>query len=123
MNRQFGGFLLFMVTVLGADVTGKWSGSFDVTGPDGETKQSTAYMSLKQSGTEITGTAGPDENQQWPILNGKIDEDKITFEVQTDKPLIKFDLRLVEGHLKGEAKGEKDGKTVKASVDLTRKAD
>ena len=116
-------FLLFTVTLLAADVSGKWSGTFERTGPDGETKMSSSYMNLKQTGDEITGTAGPDENRQWPITNGKIEGDKITFEVQTDNPLLKFELRLIDGHLKGEARGEKDGKTMKAVLDLTRKAD
>jgi hypothetical protein len=42
------------------------------------------------------------------------------FEVQTDEPLVKFELTLVEGHLTGEAKAEHEGKSMKAAVDLQR---
>jgi len=35
-------------------------------------------MMLKQRGTEITGTAGPNENEQHLALKGKIEGDKIT---------------------------------------------
>jgi hypothetical protein len=47
-------------------VTGKWSGSFNATNPNGETKESTAVLVLKQTGTDITGTVGPNEDEQFP---------------------------------------------------------
>ena len=100
MKTLLGCLLLFSFTLSAADVTGKCTGSFDITGPDGETKQDHAFMNLKQNGDEITGTAGPNEERQWPISKGKIEGDKITFEVQTDEPILKFDLRLIDGHLK-----------------------
>jgi hypothetical protein len=115
-------FVLLLAPVLLAadDLTGKWSGSLVVTSPGGETKDEMAFMSLKQNGTEITGTAGERPDKQWPIQKGKVDGNKITFEVQTDEPLIKFELTLVDGHLKGEAKAEREGKSKKAAVDLQR---
>ena len=42
--------------VADVNVTGKWSGSCNVIGPDGQTKDSTAVLVLKQNGSEITGT-------------------------------------------------------------------
>jgi hypothetical protein len=45
--------LLFSALALGAaELTGKWSGSFDIPTPNGEIKADTVYMSLKQSGGE-----------------------------------------------------------------------
>ena len=102
------------------DLTGKWSGSFTIS-MDGETKDDSAYMDLKQSGTELTGTAGPNADQQWKIEKGKIEGSKVTFEVNADGPTLKFELTLADGHLKGEAKADFDGKTMKAAVDLQRK--
>jgi hypothetical protein len=103
-------------------VTGKWSGTFIVS-MDGETKDDTAYMELTQTGTELTGTAGPNAEQQMPIQKGKVEGNKLTFEVQTGGPLIKFELTLVEGHLKGQAKAEQDGRTMSAVVDVQRKTE
>ena len=40
---------------------------------DGERKDDTALMFLKHKGTELTGTAGPNADQQWPILKGKVE--------------------------------------------------
>jgi hypothetical protein len=115
-------FVLLLAPVLLAadDITGKWSGSFVITFPDGETKDSMAFMDLKQNGVGLTGTAGEGPDKQWAIQKGKVDGNKITFEVQTDEPLVKFELTLIDGHLKGEAKAEHEGKSMKAAVDLQR---
>jgi hypothetical protein len=38
------------LAVADANVTGKWTGSFNSIGPDGEARESTTIMMLKQSG-------------------------------------------------------------------------
>ena len=115
--------VLLTSVVASSDLSGKWSGSFLQTLPDGQKKDAQAFMDLKQSGTEITGTAGPSQNQQWGIRKGKVAGDKITFEIQSDgQPMISFELTLVDGHLKGEARAERDGKTMTAILDLQRTA-
>jgi hypothetical protein len=113
--------LLIASAVLAADLTGKWSGSILFNNPDGGTREGSAFMDLKQNGSELTGTAGPSADEQSPIQKGKVEGDKITFEVQTNGPLMKFELALVDGHLKGEAKAEFDGQVRKATLDLQRK--
>lgn len=116
--------VLVLTAVLFAaeDLSGKWAGSFNIT-LDGQTKDDLIYLDIKQKGTEITGTAGPSLEQQWPIQNGKIAGNKVTFEVKADEPLIKFDLTLAEGHLKGNANAEFDGKLMTAAVDAKRKVE
>ncbi len=117
-------FALFLVTAnfAATDVTGQWAGRFDTT-VDGETKEDKILLVLKQSGNELTGTAGPSSDRQWPILNGKLDGNRVTFNVQTPEPLIKFDLTLVDGHLKGNASAEHEGRSMKAVIDAQRKVD
>jgi hypothetical protein len=120
MKRTMCCFLLSVVSLL-ADVTGKWSGSFDITGPDGEIKSETAFLNLKQDGTKITGTAGPNEDHQMEIKTGKIEGAKIALEVLLeDGNVLTFDLALVEDHIKGNAKGEMDGEKKTAKIDVTR---
>ena len=116
------GGVLFLAPVLMAadDLTGKWSGSFVITFSDGETKDAKAFMDLNQKGAEITGTAGESPDKQWEVQKGKVEGNRITFELQTEGPLIKFELTLVDGHLKGEAKAEHEGKSMKAAIDLQR---
>src|SRR5262245_58600788 len=50
------------------DVTGVWKGTFTQTGG----QAGGAHIDLKQKGADITGTAGPAEDRQQPISNGKV---------------------------------------------------
>jgi hypothetical protein len=104
-----------------ADVTGKWSGSFDIT-KDGETKADIALLDLKQTGSKITGTAGPNADKQMPIRVGLIDGNTIKIEVEQegDDPVIYMSLVVDGDHMTGDAKAEKDDKKMSAKVDLKR---
>ncbi len=120
MKRTVCCLLLSVVSLL-ADVTGKWSGSFDVTGPDGETKADTAFLNLKEEGGKISGTAGPNEDHQLNIKTGKIEGDKIALEVTLeDGNTLTFDLTLAADHIKGDVKGEMGGEKMTAKLDVTR---
>jgi hypothetical protein len=101
------------------DLTGTWTGSFVMT-MNGQENPDTAHMVLKQEKGVLTGTAGPNVDQQWTILNGKVDGAKVTFDVQSDGPLITFTLTLADGRLKGDARGEMDGQVMTAKVDVGR---
>jgi hypothetical protein len=111
---------LASVALADVDVTGKWSGGFNATGPNGEAKVETALLELKQNGTEITGTVGPDEDKRLPIQKGKIEGDKITLEADNEGHLMKFDLVFADGRITGEAQISKDGETRKARLNLSR---
>ena len=116
-------FLLLLALTLTAaatDISGKWSGTFNVTFPDGRMEEHTAYLILQQKGNEITGTAGPNDEDQREILNGKIDGAKISFDVKTDREPIKFAVTLEGEHLKGDASQLEEGQTIKAKLDATR---
>ena len=108
------------VAIADVDVTGKWSGSFNATAPNGETKETTALLVLKQSGTDITGTVGPNEDEQFPIQKGKIEGDKITLEVDHDGQTMKFDLKVDSGRITGEVRGSREGQSMAAKIDVSR---
>ena len=102
-----------------ADVSGKWSGSFTPENGDG----GSAYLILKQSGATITGSGGPDANDQWPGLHGAIDGNKVSFEVKStdDGTVYKCTLVLSGDHLKGDVVfTTADGTSGKGTLDLTR---
>jgi hypothetical protein len=67
--------MLFAAALLAfaGDVSGKYSGSI----PNGDP----VLVILKQDGAKLTGSGGPSEDQQFPMRNGKVEGDKITFEV------------------------------------------
>jgi len=103
------------------DVSGRWAGSFAAIGPDGvEQGAQPANMILKQSGSQVTGTAGP-ENEQWPIQKGKMEGAKLTVEVKSpDDELYQCALTLTGGNLKGECTVQGNGQTGKGKVEFAR---
>jgi hypothetical protein len=123
MKALFCSFLLTVFALTASadtDITGKWSGSFVTTTPEGGTKDATAFLVLKQSGSDITGSVGPNENEQFPILKGKIEGDKITIEADHGGHTIKLTLVLAEDHIKGDASMATDERTMTAKLDVTR---
>ena len=109
------------MAVADVNVTGKWSGSFKRMGRDEQQPEgSTAVLMLKQNGSEITGTVGPNEGEQHVISKGKIEGDKITLESADGGIVIKFDLVLTGDRIAGEANASGEGRTLKAKLDLKR---
>ena len=92
-----------------ASFTGKWEGTFTRQRPDGTEDTNKVVFDMTQKGKELTGTAGPPD-QQWKIEKGAVNAGKATFEVQQpDGPLFKFTLTIVKERLQGEMTGERDG--------------
>ena len=113
--------LLTLAPPQAANFTGKWTGSFAPTMPDGSTRNEGIELNLTQKGKDITGTAGPNAERQWTLTKGVADGNKLTFVVQVpDGPTINFALTLTKDRLVGEATGEDDGQKVTAKVDAGR---
>jgi len=114
--------LALAMTAAAADVTGKWSGTFTVTGPDGSAGDSQpAFMILKQSGSTLTGTAGGDEAEQWPIENAKIENNKITGTVNpSDGATYTVSLTVDGDRMTGEVTVSQGGQTMKGKIELKR---
>jgi hypothetical protein len=111
--------LALAFTATAADISGKWSGSFVPENGD----SGSAYVVLKQSGTTLTGSGGPDENEQWPGLQGTVRGNNVSFEVKSasDGTVYKCTLVLDGGHLKGDVQfTSADGQAGKAKLDLAR---
>jgi hypothetical protein len=112
-------FLVVLTTLLlgAVDVGGVWAGPLDLMLPAGQKVASHLYVSFRQSGGEIKGSAGPSERKQTSIRNVNVDGRWITFEAGPENETLLFKLALGDGHLKGQAQGENG---MKAQVDLTR---
>lgn len=103
------------------DLTGVWTGTLTRTGSEG----GPAHLSLKQKGAELTGTAGPSADRQTAISNGKVSTVKgvtsVVFDAtQTSGMVMKFDLKVVEGRLKGMVRAEQNGQKLEATLDVGR---
>jgi hypothetical protein len=100
-------------------LTGKWDGTFIIT-MNGQQMDDVVFMALTQKDNVLTGTVGPTLDRQWALIGGKVDGTKVTFEAQSDGPLVKFTLTLADGRLKGDAMAEQDGQQMSAKVDVGR---
>lgn len=102
--------------------TGKWEGTFTVQRPDGtEGSPNTVVFNFTKKGKQLTGTAGPAQ-QQWKIDKGTVNGGKAVFEVQQPNgPLFKFTLTIVKDRLQGDMIGEREGVVRgRARVDASR---
>jgi len=79
-----------------ADLTGKWTGTWESIGNPRGTFTETHQMTLKQDGATITGTTGPRPDFQWEIKNAKLEGNKLTFNSATGQLELAFELE-VEG--------------------------
>jgi len=108
--------LLTSAYALAADFSGKWSQS--------STENSSAgamLVVLQQDGARLSGSAGPTESRQFPILNGKVEGDHLVFEIKMGGGTIRFDLMSAGAELKGTARIiEDDGHTDSANILLKR---
>jgi hypothetical protein len=120
MKKAFWLLPCLALVMSGADVSGKWSGTIDVEDAGSSTE---VHVELVQKAGALSGkigrTGGGDEGE---IRNGKIDGEKVSFEVvssETSAP-FRFTLTLVNDHLEGEMKGSMDQGEVVGKVKLTR---
>lgn len=98
--------------------TGKWSGGFEITPPDGKVVHDTAVLILKQSGAVVTGSIGQSEDKQSAFTDGKAEGHRLQFTLDSGKGMrLEFHLSLVAGHLKGSASGTLLGGIVTATID------
>jgi len=114
--------LLSTFALQAAELTGKWSGSFDITNSEGETKADSAYMDLKETGSAVTGTAGPNSEKQWSLRKGKLEGQNLTFEVAMDDGgVLAFELTFDGTSIQGTCTGTGGGgEKMSAKVNLKR---
>src|SRR5262245_56672197 len=102
--------ILFWATVASAtaDVSGKWSGTFA-----DESATAPLFLILQQDGTKLTGTGGPTESRQSPVLNGMIEGDVITFQIIAGPSTLTFDLRIKGEEVTGTVEVKREGQPVR----------
>jgi hypothetical protein len=107
---------LAATTLVATDVTGSWRGTLTPANRDA----GPALLILKQEGTAVTGTVGPDENERHPISNGKVENDTVTFEVETPGGVMKFALKQKGDELTGDITRAREGQQQSAKLTLKR---
>ena len=122
MKKFLSLFLLASFALTAGELTGKWSGKFDITNSEGEKQAHQAYMNLKVDGNTVSGTAGPNDGEQMAIKDGKLIAEKLTFKVEMgDGGSINFDVVFKGDTIVGNATGTGGGgEKMSAAVDLKR---
>jgi hypothetical protein len=110
---------LAAASVFAADATGKWAGTLTLVGDNGG-KVDNALLVLKQDGAKLTGTAGPDANQQNAIQDGKAENGNLTFDLPFGGGMMKFVLKQLGEELTGDVSAEREGQKMSAKLALKR---
>ena len=99
MKKIIGIVVLLASTAVAADLSGKWSGTFRAAGADHDVPQ---LFILKQAGSRLSGSGGPDESERYPIENPRVDDDKVAFEITTGEWKFSYHLKVSGPHLTGD---------------------
>jgi hypothetical protein len=84
------------LSMCAADFTGTWRGTAEVK-RNGEFRTEPALVILKQQGVTLTGSGGPNEGEQHEMRNGKVDGNKITFEIPLNEERVMYFNLTAEG--------------------------
>ncbi len=80
-------FLPAVLLASAPDFSGKWQGSIRATD-----STMPAYLVLKQSGEEVTGTAGPSADKQVSIKSARLNGARLRIEVDNGDAHLAFEL-------------------------------
>jgi hypothetical protein len=88
MTKFLLALVLFATSALAADFTGKWSGEGVTNG-----ESHALYFVIKQDGDALTGSGGPDANEQHNFASAKVDGTKLVLEIVVgEKGTLHFEL-------------------------------
>ncbi len=114
------GLLLSITTAGASNVTGKWSGTMQL---EGQTRFEPVYMVLKQEGNKLAGSGGPNENEQNPFEGGKVEGNKLMFDIPLGESSMHFEMEAQEDQITGEMRRQREGKVETAKISLKRVAE
>jgi hypothetical protein len=117
MKKAIAVVLLLTIPAMAGDVTGKWAGVFKVDGADHDVPQ---LFIFKQDGNKLTGSGGPNQSEQYPIEDGKVDGDRVRFEITTGEWKFTYSLRASDAKLAGELELKSVDNRRTAKVNLSR---
>jgi len=116
--------LVICTLLIGADLTGRWTGTIavDDTG-SGTTITTQVHIEIQQKAEGLSGKIGRIEDQDVvPIKNARMDGDTLIFEAASDETTgpMKFSLKIAGDRMEGTMKGSIDSGDINGKVKLTR---
>src|SRR5258708_33516638 len=97
--------LLACLPLGAADLTGRWTGTLDITGPDGESRSQPACLVLKQDGSTLTGRFGPNPADMRDISKAAIADGQVGFDLPLGNRTMHAKLAMETDRLTGEIGG------------------
>ena len=85
-----------------ATLSGKWSGTLQIPGPNGRDRSIPMYLILKQEGTTLAGWGGPDLGELNELANGKVEGDQVRFDLHDHANLLHASLIRRADRLAGD---------------------
>ena len=103
------------------DLSGTWNGTMTRTAPDGREQTVNLIFTFKHKGKELTGTVGPNPEQQLEIQKGAVNGNKITFQLTQPNGMVRtFTLTHAKERIAGDMVAELNGQSFTAKVDAGR---
>ncbi len=114
----------FTMVLAASDISGKWVGTIEVADDSsGTTINTPVRAEFQQKSNSLSGRIGrKEEDQSEAIRNGKVEGDKIRFEVISAETTgtVKFNLRLEGDRIEGQMQGALDSGPITGKVHLVR---
>ena len=116
---------LVALVMHGADISGKWTGSVEITDPTSGEKISTPVKAeFSQKGGDVSGTIGREQDSEAEAIRaGKLDGKNLVFEVQPPEATSPMKFTLVvasDDRIEGAMEGAIDVGKISGKVVLTR---
>ena len=115
--------LLLTTLAFAADASGRWKGSMEFKGDDGQIQTVSSYAELKQQGSAITGKVWKEQGQQFEIEQGQVTDNQISFKFHApegeEEQVIVHSVRLTLvslTQLQGSLEFELGGQRVSAKL-------
>ena len=117
------GAMLSAVALDTPNVSGKWSGTLQM---DGENDAKPAYAIFNQDGHKLSGSVGPNESEQDSFEGGKVDGNKLIFDVPqgpNGEGRIHVEMQVNGDQMTGRATWSGPGVSGSGKVSLKRVAE
>lgn len=102
----------------GRQISGTWSGSITIKAPNGAVEHGNAWLYLNATGATLQGGLGDSAEKLTSIKNGTVSNDECAFDFSFREKVVRFKLRLSEGHLAGQGIAGVGNGTVTIDLDL-----
>jgi hypothetical protein len=91
--------LVLSLTAQAADLSGDWAGTIQLSG---QGQEMSAFLRLQHDDEAVTGEAGPNAKQLFPIKHASFRNNRLHIETSADSPVVlMFELTLENKRLTG----------------------